>query len=277
MSFTNIGHFLGDSKTGLFGTGNLGRAIAKGLLTAGFPRGKLGICYRGSDETSRELAVAGLTDLVAPCDLVVRESRILLYLVRPQNLQAIQDYNLQEDCIFFSFLAGVPLNNLPVHLPTAQCIRVMTSAPDTLRDRNGIAALYPADNALALELINSLGLRTINLRQESDIHAFTALGPCLPIALTYWESVGRNIDDQELLETAEKCGLPDYHEILQWAHNVRPKELSHEEIKHYLAQATTPGGVTAAILTAMKAGMSLSASLKRGIERSQELAATQRN
>lgn len=274
MSFKIIDNFLGDSKIGLFGAGNLGRAITKGLLTAGFPGSKLRICHRGSEETSRELAVAGLADLVAPCDFVVHNSRILLYLVRPQNLQAIRGYNLREDCIIISFLAGVPLNNLPIHLPSVQRVRIMTSAPDTLQERNGIAALYPADSVLAIELLNSLGLRIINLRQESSIHAFTALGPCLPIVLTYWESVGRNINDRELLETAKEYGLPDYKGILQWAHSIRPKKLSREGIKHYLAQATTPGGVTDAILTAMKACTSLSASLKRGIERSQELAAT---
>jgi pyrroline-5-carboxylate reductase len=274
MSYTFINHFLVDSKIGLFGAGNLGRTIAEGLLAAGFPKSKLCICHHGSEKTSQELAVAGLADLVAPCEVVVQESQILLYLVRPQNLQAIQDYVLRKECLFISFLAGVPLRNLPIHLPVAQRIRIMTSSPDTLLECNGIAALYPADNVLALELLNLLGLRIVNLRQESDIHAFTALGPCLPIVLTYWESVRRDIDDQELLDTAEIFGLPDYQGILQWAHSVRPKELTREEIEHYLAQATTPGGVTEAILTAMKSCKSLSASLKRGIERSRELAAT---
>jgi pyrroline-5-carboxylate reductase len=148
----------------------------------------------------------------------------------------------------------------------------MTSAPDTLRKRNGIAALYPTDNLLTQEILGSLGLRVVPLRQESDIHAFTALGPCLPIVLTYCESIGYKIDDSELLETARKFDLPDYYPILQWAHGVRPRQLTGEEQRCYLVQATTPGGVTDAILSAMRTGMSLSAALERGIERSRELA-----
>lgn len=272
MSFDLINRFLSDSTIGLFGAGHLGRAIAKGLLEADFPRCNLAICHRGSKETDRELATIGLADLIVDSKQLVRQSRILLYLVRPQSYQAIRDFELRDDILFISFLAGVPLNRLPVHVPDAQRIRVMTSAPDTLRQRNGIAALYPADNPLAREMLDTLGLRVVPLRQESDIHAFTALGPCLPIVLTYWESTGCNIDDQELLETAKKFGLPDYPPILQWAHSVRPRQLSPEEIDRYLSQAATPGGVTDAILSAMRAGMSLSAALQRGMERSQELA-----
>ncbi len=274
MPFTLISQFLGESAIGLFGAGHLGRTIAKGLLEAGLPRRSLIICHRGSEETSRELATAGLADLVASSEQVVDRSRILLYLVRPQNYQVIRNFDLRDDSLFISFLAGVYLNKLPVHIPDSRRVRAITSAPDTLRQRNGIAALYPADNPLTREMLDSLGLSVVPLRQESDIHAFTALGPCLPIVLTYWESIGRTIDDQELLATAKKFDLPDYRPILQWAHNVRPRQLSSKEIGRYLAQAATPDGVTDAILSAMKAGMSLSAALQRGIERSQELAAT---
>ena len=226
-----------------------------------------------SEKTDQELAGAGLADLVMSREQVVRQSRILLYLVRPQDYRAIRYFDPRDDSIFISFLAGVPLANLPIQVPDARRVRVMTSAPDTLHRRDGIAALYPADNPLVREMLESLGLRVIPLGQESDIHAFTALGPCLPIVLTYWESIGCNIDNQELIETAIKFGMPDYQLILQWAHSVRPKQLSHEEINGYLNQATTPGGVTDAILSAMKAGKGLSAALQRGIERSQELAA----
>ena len=265
--------FLGDSTLGLFGAGQLGRAIAKGLLDIGLPRHNLAICHRGSQETDHELAVAGLSELVADSKQVTQQSRILFYLVLPQDCLSIGDFNLNDDSLFVSFLAGVSLNNFPARIPDAQRVRAMTSAPDTLRQRNGIAALYPTNTPLIREILESLGLRIVALRQESDIHAFTALGPCLPIVLTYWDSLGYKIDDVELLETARRFALPDYFPILQWAHGVRPKGLTGRERDRYLIQATTPGGVTDAILTAMKNGMSLSDALTRGVERSQELAA----
>ena len=273
MSLELTCQFLGISTVGLFGAGHLGRAIAKGLLDAGLPKRNIAICHRGSEETDRELVTSGLGELVADREHVTRGSRILLYLVRPQDYLAMRNFDLRDDCLLISFLAGVPLKNLPTRLPNAQHVRVMTSAPDTLRQCNGIAALYPADNPLPRELLESLKLRVVPLRQESDYHPFTALGPCLPIALTYWESLGNEIDDSELLETARRFDLSDYYLILRWAHRVRPRWLSDEERKRYIVQATTPGGVTDAILTAMGSGMNLSAALERGIERSRELAA----
>jgi len=220
--------FLGTSTLGMVGAGHLAKAIALGLLEAGLPKHNLAICHRGSKETDRELSAAGLVERVVDKDIVTRGSRILLYLVRPQDVMAIQGADFRDDGIFISFLAGVPLKNLPVSIADTQRFRVMPSAPDTLRQRNGIAALYPADNPLVREILESLGLRVVALKQESDIHAFTALGPCLPIALTYWEGLGNKSDEAELLDAARKFGLPSYDSILRWAHSVRPRGLSND-------------------------------------------------
>lgn len=265
-------HFLGDEILGLFGAGHLGRAIAEGLLEVGLPRRNLSICHRGSERTDGELASAGLADLVASREKVAGQSRVLFYLVRPQDRLAIGDFKLRDDCLFVSFLAGVPVKGLPLDIADEQRVRVMTSAPDTLRQHKGIAALYPTDTPLIRDVLESLGLRIVALRHESDIHAFTALGPCLPIVLTYWDSLGYRIDDSELLETAREFDLPDYYPIIEWAHTVRPKGLSDDERNRYLTQATTAGGVTDAILTAIRNGMDLASALGRGIERSRELA-----
>ncbi|MDD2763629.1 MAG: NAD(P)-binding domain-containing protein [Opitutaceae bacterium] len=272
MNLKLTSRFPGDATIGLFGAGHLGRAIAQGLLEAGLPQRNLAICHRGSTETDRALSDAGLAEVVASSEQVARRSRILLYLVRPQDYLAIRGFELRKDCLLISFLAGVPLQNLPANVGAAQRARAMTSAPDTLRQRDGLAALYPADNLLARELFESLHLQIIPLRRESDFHAFTALGPCLPIALTQWKGLGHEIDDAELRQTAERFELPDYDSILQWAHRVRPRRLSDAERKHYLAQAATPGGVTEAILHALAAGTNLSAALEQGIKRSRELA-----
>ncbi|MBI2515830.1 MAG: NAD(P)-binding domain-containing protein [Opitutae bacterium] len=272
MNLELTGRFLGDATLGLFGAGHLGRAIAQGLLAAGLPKRRLAICRRGSIETDRALSDAGLAEVVASSEQVARRSRILLYLVRPQDYLAMQGLELRADCLVVSFMAGVPLQNLPANVAAAQRVRAMTSAPDTLRQRDGLAALYPADNPLTRELLASLHLKIVPLRRESDFHAFTALGPCLPIALTQWEGLGHEIDDAELRQTAERFELPDYDSILQWAHRVRPRRLSDAERKRYLAQAATPGGVTEAILHALTSGMNLSAALEQGIKRSRELA-----
>lgn len=259
-------------KIGLFGAGHLGRAIAEGLIGAGIRRENLSICHRDSAETIGELEALGLADLVKDSTALTYGSDVIFYLVRPQNYDAIKGYALQDDVIIVSFMAGVPLDRLPVNLPANRRVRVMTSAPDTIRRRNGIAALYPANNQLMRGILSSLGLRVVPLHDESGMHVFTSLGPCMPIALTFWESLGRATNDAELLEMAASHGMPDYAPILNWAKDARRTELTDTEKQRYFAQAATPGGVTEAILNAMKEGRSLSESLEKGMTRSRELA-----
>lgn len=267
----NTYRFLGSSILGVFGAGHLGRAIARGLLDAGFPRHKLAVCHRGSEDTYRQLIESGLSECVAAPVEVIRHSKIVLYLVRPQDYKSIGGYAMRTDSLLVSFLAGVPLKRLPVSLPEGQRVRVMTSAPDTLRQKNGIAAIYPPGNIIVQEILAALKLHVFTLHHEADFHAFTALGPCLPIALIYCQDLGRSVDEGQLLETAARFNLPDYPQVLSWARTVQPQDRSPEERDRYIAQAATPGGVTEAILEEIKRGKHLSVALERGVQRSREL------
>jgi pyrroline-5-carboxylate reductase len=269
----NIYQFLGTSTLGMFGAGHLGRAMARGLLDAGFPSHKLTICHRGSADTHRQLMESGLSECIVDCKEVICRSKIVLYVVRPQDYRSLADFTIPPDCLLVSFLAGVELGRIPLSLAESQRVRVMPSAPDTLRRQNGIAAIYPSDNVVAQAILSALKLRIFPLKNEADIHAFTALGPCLPIALTYWEGLGCKVDENELLDIAARFDLPEYSRVLQWARSVQPRNLSAEERDCYIAQATTPGGVTEAILGEIKVGRRLSVALVRGIHRSRELAA----
>ncbi|TMI01476.1 MAG: hypothetical protein E6H43_08765 [Betaproteobacteria bacterium] len=263
--------FLGSRALGIFGAGHLGRAIAQGLIDAEFPRDKLVLCHRGTRLTSEAVARANLAALIVDPQELVRRSRLLLYLVRPQDYGAIANFTLREDCVLLSFLAGVSLSRLPVKLSDEQCVRVLTSGPDTLRSKMGIAAVYPANNVLASELVSALHLRMIALRRESEVHAFTALGPCLPIALTHWEGLGHDVNEAELIETAQKFELADASVLVKWARAVQPRGLPEAERLRYISEATTPGGVTEAILRGIDIGERLPVALEGGIRRSREL------
>lgn len=258
-------------KIGIFGAGHLGRAVASRLVLGGIGADDLTVCHGGSSTTLRELEKAGLAHLIKVPAEVVNRSKILLYLVRPQDYMAIAEYRLPRDVLFVSFLAGVPLERIPVQVPESQRVRVMTSAPDTLIHGKAIAAVYPATDREVRAMLGLIGARIFPLRQQSGIHAFTALGPCLPIALTLWEDLGLGVEERQILDVAERSGLPDYVAILKWAREVQPRGLTGKELDLFINQATTPGGVTEAILLAMRQGKSLSDSLCCGIQRSIEL------
>lgn len=270
----HINQFLGNSALGIVGAGHLGQAIAHGLLESGFPRSQLTICHRGSPGTHSQLVASGLPDCLAERREVVRRSKIMLYTVRPQDYQVLMDCTLRSDSLLVSFLAGISLARLPISLPEEQRVRVMISTPDTLRQKNGIAAMYPADNLIVHELLVALKLRVFTLQSEKDLHAFTALGSCLPIVLTYWESLGHQVDLAALLAMAAKYQLPDYSQVVAWARAVQPGGLSSEELTVYIGKAATPGGVTEAILREIMAGECLTVALEHGVERSRQLGST---
>lgn len=268
----NTYQFLRNSTLGIFGAGHLGRALASGLLDTGFPRQMLAICHRESTDTDRQIAALGLSECVTDCSQM-SDSKILFYAVRPQDCRAIAEYPVRADGLMISFLAGIALRSIPVSLAQDQRVRVITSAPETLRRKNGIAALFPPNNIIAREILSVLGLQIFPVRDEETIHAFTALATCLPTALTYWEALGREVDKTELLDTAVSFDLSGYPQILAWARTVQPRNLSVDERDRYVAQAATPGGVTEAILSEVKAAKRLSVALIRGIHRSRQLSA----
>lgn len=264
--------FLADGDLGIFGAGHLARAIATILLQRGFPRTRLLLCHRGSQATDSALRGSPLFPSVTSALEVSRRSKLLLYLVRPQDSGAIGAYRLRPDCCFVSFMAAVPIAEVPVDPVVADRCRVLTSAPDTLLAGTGIAAAYPSDHSLIAGLIEALGLRLVSLRDESDFHAFTALGVCLPICLAYWESLGREIDDEEVMDRGRRSGLPYYEGLFRWARSVQPRGMSGPEMKEFLTRSATRGGVTEAMLSAITSGRSLSAALDSGLARSRAIA-----
>lgn len=258
-------------KVGVFGAGHLGRAVLSRLSLGGIHGDDLAVCHHGSSATRRALEEAGLAHLVRAPTEVVGRSNILLYAVLPQDYTAIAKYSVPREALFVSFLAGVPLDRIPVQVPNSQRFRVMPSAPDTLMDGKAIAAVYPATNAGIRALLELIGARIFPLPQETDMHAFTVLGPCLPVALALWENLGKRADERRIREIAERFGLHDCVAVLKWAREVQPRGLRGGDLEIFINQAATAGGVTEAIILAMRQGESLSESLYRGIERSTEL------
>jgi pyrroline-5-carboxylate reductase len=264
---------LDGASLGLFGVGHLGRAIGSGLVQNGFPSSRLLVCHGGASDTAARLAEEGLSERVVPAADLARRSRIILYLVRPQNLNAIENCELMDDALIVSFLAGTPMERIPVRMLKGRRVRVMTSAPDTVMKRKAIAAVFPPDDRVVGELLAALHVEQIRLNRESDMHAFTALGVCLPIAFACWRALGRSVDEKELMDNARSHRLAGFEKILQWAHEAEPRFQTRTEEEAYMKRAATPGGVTEAIIERISAGGSLTEALESGIRRSEALGA----
>ena len=256
---------------GVFGAGHLGRAISTVLVRNGFPLSRLLVCHGGSPETAALLAEAGLSTRVVRADELTRRSGIILYTVRPQQVNAIERCELRNDALLISFLAGIPRAHIPVLVPSSNRFRVMISAPDTIVEAGAIGAAYPDGNLVVAELLSALGIEQFPLNDEDELHAFTALGVCLPIVLASWRAQGRAVDDGELSRCAQKHDLDNYERILEWAHRAEPRFETAAARDASLLKAATPGGVTEAMIGQIRTGASVSETLERGIRRSREL------
>lgn len=269
--FSRTFAWLDGAAVGVFGAGHMGRAITAGLVRNGFPISRLFVCHGGSSETAARLAEAGLSERIVEAAELTRKSRIILYLVRPQNVDAIQRCELNADALIISFLAGTPLVRIPVRIAQGNRVRVMTSAPDTLVQGRAIGGVYPRGNFVAEELLRALGIEQFILKDESDMHAFTSLGVCLPIVLACGRAQGTTVDEEELVRCAQKHGLGNYEKILEWAHLAEPRFGTRAAREDYVAKAATPGGVTEAMVKRIREGGSITDALESGILRSREL------
>jgi pyrroline-5-carboxylate reductase len=257
---------------GVFGAGYLGGALARGLLRAGFPRDRLLVCHGGSTATIERLAREGLGLQVREAGELTRRCRVVMYCVRPADFAEIGAFPLMDGALLLSFLAGTPLARLPLRPAAAGRVRVMTSGPETIDKREAIGGIFPAHNEIAEELLRALRIQAFALQDEEGMHAFTALGVCLPIVLACWRAQGGSIDEAELARCAARHGVAAFERILTWALSAEPRFARGADQEQYLRRAATPGGVTEAMIDRIRAGDGISQALDAGVQRSRKLA-----
>ncbi|MDQ0740473.1 pyrroline-5-carboxylate reductase [Pseudomonas sp. W4I3] len=261
------------TRIGILGSGHLGVALAQALIAAGLPRGNLLLGNRHSRAAQARLEQAGLEDRYADNQRIVDESQLILLTVRPQDYRALGGLQLKSATVLVSFIAGLPVERIrSLFQPPPQVIRVMVSAPDTIAGACAIGARYGADSVLVDTLLRQLGIELINLPSQAEFDAFTVYGPCLPIVLTYCESLAVSVSQEAIASGATACNLPPWGKVIAWANAVRPRGLDDRARRDYLHSATTPGGVTEALLDAVGEGLALSDCFRAGIARSQRLA-----
>jgi pyrroline-5-carboxylate reductase len=262
-----------DGPLGILGAGSMGRSMAQKLLEKGFPADRLLVSHGASKRTRAELEKIGLEESIVSSKELATRSRLLIVAVRPADAGMIPTLPLREDALLISVMAGKSVSNILPGNTGARAARVMPSAPFTLEHDQGIAGVFENGINAAGAVVRFMGLQEFVLEAEETFHAFTALGVCLPMALTLWYAHGRRVDFAALLTLAETYSVPDFPAILAWAERVRPHGLGEKERSAFLAEAATPGGVTQAILDAINAGKALPEALVAGLARSRQLGA----
>ncbi len=269
-------------KLGFIGAGNMGQALAKGLVDRKvFKPGEL---IASDVDAARRRKFSRATGIAAVRDNteVVREAAAILLAVKPQTInEVLAEIGAQlarqgtaARKLFISIAAGVPIARIQSHLG-AKCrvIRVMPNAPAMVGE--GMAALVRgpaatrADEAFALKLFAAVG-RAVALSDESLLDAVTALSGSGP-AYVY-------LFVKAMADAGVEQGLPDklaYEMALQTlcgaAAQMRQSKMAVEELIRVVA---SPGGTTEAALRSFAAlgfpGV-VAEAIKAAADRSREL------
>ena len=251
---------------GIVGAGHLGLSLARILVAHGWRKGDLRIAHRGSERSLRALADQGWTDWTAPAAEVAR-CQVVFLTVRPTDLGTL-DLLFPAATTVISCLAGCETPQLEAVL-RHRVVRVLPSSPSSLEGGIGIAALFPRDPEVEA-LVASLGISVFPLATEAEFPAFTAC-LCLPAALLERERRGDSRPDIGALKSII-VPFSTSDRLLAWALSSTPVGLTDAGREDYITRMMTPGGVTEAMVLALRQGADLGGSFTRGMERSQELA-----
>lgn len=242
-----------ESALGMLGFGNMGQAIARGLVaTRTMAAAKIAVF--DVDEPKRALARAlGAVAAASPEDLA-RQSEVFLIAVKPQSFDAAIEPiidTLPQEALVVSIMAGVSIASIQKRLGAdRRVVRVMPNLPALVgAGAAGIAlssTCAPADKETARAVFESVG--TVEFVPEDAMDVITALSGSGPAYFFYVVEC--------LTHAATRHGLPEDQAARLAAQTVLGAALllrdSGEPAAVLRQRVTSKGGTTEAALNAFR-------------------------
>lgn len=243
-------------KIGFIGTGNMGSAIIKGLVTSGVVSADKINIYdintEKSEELSKEYNVKVLHDEIE----IVENSDIIILSVKPDIytpiLEKIKD-RIGKDKIIFTIAAGISINYVESIIGTdRKIVRTMPNTPAQVLEGMTAAVfnknINENEKKVIFSLLNSFG-KSIEL-EENLIHAFTGISGSLPAYVYIFMEA---LADGGVLE-----GIPRnraYEIIAQTVKGSAQMLIQSEKHPGTLKdEVTSPGGTTIEALKVLENG-----------------------
>lgn len=264
-------------RVGFIGVGNMGGAIASGLLSAGWKAERLAYTELPGRH-SEALDAAGVQRFAAVADLVAA-CEIIVLAVKPQvSAPVLSELSgcWQPDRLLLSIIAGLETTLLEASLGAgAAVIRAMPNTPVSVAlGTTGIvsgAHATEAQGLAAAEIFQALG-RVVVLSEEAQMDGLTAISGSGPAYLF------RLVEAFEAAARAQ--GFPAEESRTLVAQTLRGAlellEVSGEEPGELRRRVTSPQGTTEAGLLALEAAdpdRLFGAVVKAAADRSRELKA----
>ena len=241
-----------NKKIAIIGVGNMGGAIAAGLLKSGFVPASNIFVSDPKEKNIREMKTLGIT-VCENNNAAVQNANVVILAVKPYHVESvIKDIkaDLTPDKIFISIVAGVGINELGKM--TGENISIFRVMPNTaIALQESLTCISSNSNVLehkafVIEIFNKLG-KTIEI-QEELMAAATVLSSCgIAYALRYIRAaiqggveIGFSAEMAQFIVAQTVKGATEL--ILQTGH--------HPELE--IDKVTTPRGVTITGLNEME-------------------------
>jgi pyrroline-5-carboxylate reductase len=241
------------SGIGIIGVGNMGEAILKALLAAGFKKEETFCLEAKSDRAGFIRETYGVECVATVPDLTVRTDRIIL-AVKPQDsrnvLQGLAPY-VSEATLLISIMAGITLSNiLSVVGKPAKVIRVMPNV--CVKVGEGAIGITTNDKVSRDELAEAerifapLG-RMVEVGEDL-MDAVTALGASGPAFLLHFI--------EAMIDSGVKMGIPRDKartlslQVVKGTVKMLEDEGIHPTVMKEMI--TSPGGTTIAGLASLE-------------------------
>lgn len=264
-----------DGKLGFIGFGNMGGAIAKGLLGAGVISGDRVYVYDPAADKSGVAAAFGVHACGTP-DEVMKESNTVLLAVKPQMMEEVLAQlrpALCPDTLIITIAAGISIKYIQDRLgENIRVIRVMPNTPALVSE--GAAGIAPSDNttsedvATARKIFEAVGVaETV---PENLINAVTGVSGSGPAYFFYLveclvnAAVAHGIPEHQAVRLAGQTLLGSGKLLMQ----------SGESPAVLRERVTSKGGTTAAALDVFRAGdfeQVITAGVDAAVARAKEL------
>lgn len=251
-----------ENRIGIVGAGNIGQSIILKLLEKEYPYENIKLTYNGSMFTIGKLIDNNLMDMISSNSEIGDFASILILSVPPQAFKQIGDFNLDDNTLIISFMAGINTEDIQRQTGSDNVVRIIPTGPDTIMDSKAVAGAY-GENPIAFNLFELLDIDYYVVDDEEKMN-YIAIAGCLP-------AVYCRIDPQseENIEAINKISLdfPEFREIAEKCEKLAPTENKSE----FISQHATVGGVTQAIMTSLNSGKTMYEALLDGIKRNKEL------
>ena len=234
---------IGKRKIGIYGLGNMGRAIFD-IIHKNLPsQYELFICSTGINENAYATCMPSFEDLYNTCD-------IIFLCIKPQDFYA-QNFTIHTPSspIIISIMAGVPIIAINEKIPSIKIVRSMPNLP--LRVGRGVIGWFTDTTLFSVKEVNEIsqmfdtfGL-AIQLQEEDQINAITAISGSGPAyVFLFIDALIRSAQDLGFTHSqAREIAMETIYGSLDYAHHFPDTSLPH-----LIAQITSKKGTTEAAL-----------------------------